>query len=298
MAQIDKLRRSSDTFHSMEEINKIQACTRAGAPGRSVFLAGMLLCGAVMAETAPDWAVLAQNSMADVIKMPLGNQFDFGYGHKDQVRYSLLYTPSMVSELTDHWKIVNRFDISFIYQPGTVPGEKDSFGFGDATYESFVGPSGERTFYWGAGPAIQIPTATDNQLGSRKWSAGLAGTGTFVKGPIVAGARFNHLWSFAGNSDRPDVNLTTFEYYLYANLARGWWIGSSPVNTANWEAVSGEEWTVPVGGGIGKVVVPNRVPINLKLEAYSYVEAPPDTADWTLMLSFEFLFTADLLFMQ
>ena len=46
------------------------------------------------------------------------------------------------------------------------------------------------------------------------------------------------------------------------------------------------------------MVVPNRIPINLKLEAYSYIEAPPETADWTLMLSFEFLFNADLLFMQ
>lgn len=257
-----------------------------------------LFCGAAMGEVQSDWAKIAQNPMADIIRMPVENHFDFGYGHKDQVKYSCVYNPSMVAELSVHWNIVNRLHLPFVYQPGTVSGEKDSFGIGDTTYESFFGPTGDRTFYWGFGPAFQIPTATDNQLGTRKWSTGLAGTGTLVKGPIVAGVRANHLWSFAGKDDRPDVNRSTVEYYLYANLGQGWWVGTSPVNIADWEAASGEEWTIPVGGGFGKVVMNGRIPINLKLEAYSYTRAPPDSADWLLMLGIELLLSEENLFKQ
>ena len=258
----------------------------------------LLGCGSAFAGEQTDWAVRAQNPMADIIKLPIDNIFDFGYGHKEQVKYAFAYKPSMVSELSEKWNLVNRLDIQFIYQPGTVPGEKDSFGFGDTTYESFIGPSGEHTFYWGLGPAFQIPTATDNQLGSKKWSAGLAGTGTLVKGPIVAGVRANHLWSFAGDSGRPDVNLSTIEYYLYAHLGHGWWIGTSPINTANWEAAQDEIWTIPVGGGFGKVVMIGRHPINLKLEAYSFADAPSNAAEWSLILGVDLLFTEASLFKQ
>ena len=277
--------------------NKLR-CTGVASPCALLRpgLLGLLLCCAVAAEEPSDWAKIAQNPMADIIKMPIENHFDFGYGHKDQVRYRMQYKPSMVSGLSEHWNMVNRLDIPFVYQPGTVPGEKDSFGFGDTTYESFYGPAGERVFYWGFGPAFQIPTATDNQLGNKKWSAGIGGTGTLVKGPLVAGVRANHLWSFAGDKNRPDVNLTTIEYYLYANLGNGWWIGTSPVNTVDWEA--DEAWTIPLGGGFGKVITNGRRPVSLSLEAYTDPEAPQYEADWSLMLNIEFLFTPDSLLKQ
>ena len=136
----------------------------------------------VMAEELDDWAAVAQNPMADIMKLPLQNNFNQGTGHKDQTEYILNLRPSMPSDLSDNWLLINRLDVPFIYQPGRVSGEKDSFGLGDTTYEGFYGPSGSRTFYWGAGPAFQIPTATDNQIGSKKWSAGLAATASMVKG--------------------------------------------------------------------------------------------------------------------
>ena len=83
---------------------------------------GFLLCCAVVAEEQSNWAKMAQNPMADIIKMPLENHFDFGYGHKEQVRYRMLYKPSMVSALSEEWNMVNRLNMPFIYQPGTVPG--------------------------------------------------------------------------------------------------------------------------------------------------------------------------------
>jgi hypothetical protein len=255
----------------------------------------LLFAGTVSADEQTYWAQQDQNPFADVIKLPIENQFDTDYGHKGALNYTLSFQPSMVSKFSTHWNIVNRLDVPFKYQPGRTPGEKDSFGLGNITYESFIGPSNGRNLFWGIGPTIQIPSTTDNQLGTQKWSAGIAGAVTFVKGPIVAGVRVNQLWSFAGKSDPEDVNRTAIEYFAYATFANGWWIGTSPVNIANWEATSDERWTIPLGGGFGKVVG-KRHPVNLKLEAYSYAEAPTEYGDWSILLGFDFLIPESSLF--
>ena len=40
---------------------------------------------------------------------------------------------------------------------------------------------------------------------------------------------------------------------LNYNLPKGWYLTTSPVITANWEARSDNRWTVPIGGGIGRI---------------------------------------------
>jgi hypothetical protein len=41
--------------------------------------------------------------------------------------------------------------------------------------------------------------------------------------------------------------------FLNDNLPGGWFLTSSPSIPANWEADSDNRWTVPIGGGVGKV---------------------------------------------
>jgi hypothetical protein len=264
--------------------------------GRSICAGLAVLCGTAQAAVQTGWEHVAQNPLADVMKLSVDNRFEQGYGHADRTKYVLGLRPSFVSALSEEWKMVNRLALPIIYQPASTPGENVAFGLGDTTYESFYAPTGQRTFQWGAGPTFRIPTATDNPLGSRKWSAGLAGTGLFEIGPVVAGLRANHLWSFAGKSDRPDVNLSSIEYFAYLNLGDGWWLGTDPVNTANWEAPQDERWTVPVGGGIGRVIMRGRQPVNLSLEAYTYAESNSMGPDWTVQLGIQLLFPEELLF--
>ncbi|QBG46016.1 hypothetical protein EGM51_00780 [Verrucomicrobia bacterium S94] len=257
-----------------------------------VFACCALSCGA---NELTYWAKQAQNPLADLIKLPIETKLDFGYGPKNGVSCTSAFQPSMVSALSDDWNLVNRLDIPFKYQPGRTVGEKDSFGLSDVTYESFYTLSGRRRFNIGLGPAFQIPTATDPQIGTGKWSAGLSVAAHLETGAFTAGIRANQLWSFAGKDHREDVNRTLIEYWIYANLGRGWWIGTSPVNIANWEADSKNIRTVPVGGGFGKVI-DGRLPLNLKLEAYTYPESPNDLADWSMFFSIEYLLPENALF--
>jgi hypothetical protein len=248
-----------------------------------------LCAGTATASEVNHAAERIQNPMADAIKIPLENQFDQNVGHKGATQYTFGLKPSMASGAAPGWIGIHRLNIPFIYQPGLVSGEKDSFGLGDIQYESFYGPAGLHTFYWGIGPLFEVPTATDNQLGSRKWSAGLGGTGSIVKGPLVAGARVNHLWSFAGSGSY-HVRRSTIEYFAYLNFAHGWFIGTSPVNVADWEANSDDRWIVPIGGGIGKVFANDRHATVFKLDGYHYAEKPASGAEWLLLFEIQFLF--------
>ncbi len=256
----------------------------------------LLLIATGLANESNDWAIQSQNPLADLLKCPLVNQFNQGAGYKDGTEYTLALNPSMPSKISDQWILINRLHIPFIYQPGLTSGQSDAHGLGDIQYESFYGPIGDRIFHWGIGPMIEIPSAFNNALGSRKWSAGLGGIGTVIKGPFVVGLRTNHLRSFAGGGNYPDIDLTTLEYFAYWNIGRGWSLGTSPINTANWEATSDEIWTVPVGGGIGKVIMNGRMPINFKLEAYHYIEQPATGAEWALLFEIQFLLPKDILF--
>ena len=125
---------------------------------------------------------------------------------------------------------------------------------------AFLSPAGSGPFIWGVGPSVQLATGTDEATSTRKWAAGPSFVGLTIQGPWVIGALVQQIWSFAGNSDRRDLNQALLQYFINYNLPNGWYVTSSPIITANWEAGSGDKWTVPVGGGFGKVFVSASCP--------------------------------------
>ena len=83
------------------------------------------------------------------------------------------------------------------------------------------------------------------------------------------------LWSVAGESSRPDINRLGVLYIAALHLPRGWYILTSPVLSANWNASSSRNmWTIPVGGGGGKVLHIGELPINVSVTAYWNVIRP------------------------
>ena len=108
--------------------------------------------------------------------------------------------------------------------------------------------------------------------------------------PWVLGALVRQLWSFAGDGDRQDVSQLLIQPFVNYNLPDGWYLVSSPVITANWEADSGDRWVVPIGGGAGKLFKLGAQPINSQLQAFYNVESPERGPDWSLRFQVQFLF--------
>ena len=184
--------------------------------------------------------------------------------------------------------LINRLIIPLLYQPtGESGGE---FGLGDIQYMAFFSPADAGKIIWGVGPIFSLPTATDDILGTGKWSIGPTAVALTIKGRWVYGVLANNLWSFAGEGDRPDVNSMLLNPFINYNLDKGWYLTSSPNILANWEADSDDRWTVPVGGGVGKIFKIGKQPMSASLTAYYNVEKPDGAADWNAQFQFKFMF--------
>lgn len=59
--------------------------------------------------------------------------------------------------------------------------------------------------------------------------------------------------------------------------------------TANWKTNSSNRWTVPVGGGIGRIFKIGNQAVNAKLEAYYNVEKSDGAPDYSVAFEFSFL---------
>jgi hypothetical protein len=78
--------------------------------------------------------------------------------------------------------------------------------------------------------------------------------------------------------------------FVNYNLSHGWYLTSSPIITANWEARSNERWTVPVGGGVGKIFHIGKLPVNAYLQFFENVEHPDGTSPWSIRFQIQLLF--------
>ena len=248
-----------------------------------------------MLSAAPVWAQEdlakeSQSPIGNIISVPLENNFDFGVGPEDAVVYKLNLKPVYPVNLGKA-NLINRFILPIIYQEERFKGEGTEFGLGDFTYQAFFSPAKPDKIIWGAGPALIFPTNSDDRLGVDKWSAGPAFVALAKPGPWLVGALVQNVWSYAGDDDAPDVNLFSFQYFINYNFESGWYLTSTPTITANWEADSASDtWTIPFGGGVGRLVRFGKQPVDFKLQGFWNAEKPTGAADWSLQFQAKLLF--------
>lgn len=242
-------------------------------------------------ESSEDLAKQTQNPVANLISVPFQNNFNFGAGPDHDMIWIMNVQPVIPIPLNKDWNLITRTILPIINQPGLFPGQSDSFGMGDINPSVFLSPANENGFIWGAGVTTTLPTATLNELGSGEWSMGPTAVGLFMKGPWVVGALVNQQWSITGWRDK-DVNSFLAQPFLNYNLSDGWYLTSSPILTGNFSASSGDHWTVPVGGGVGKLWRIGKVglPLNTQLAPYYNAVTPDFGPDWQLRFQFQFLF--------
>ena len=254
-------------------------------------LPGILqICAAGAAdESETELAKKTQNPVADLISVPFQNNFNFSAGPQDATIYVLNVQPVIPLRLTEDWNLITRTIMPIINQPSLFEGGESAFGLGDLNPTFFLSPAKPGKLIWGVGPTFTLPTETDSLLGTSKWSMGPAAVALSMQGPWVVGALANQQWSFAGWGDR-DVSQLLIQPFVNYNLPDAWYLVSAPIITADWEASSGNQWTVPVGGGAGKLFRLDKLPINTQLQAFYNVERPQFAADWQLRFQLQFLF--------
>jgi hypothetical protein len=252
------------------------------------------------ADDTSDLAAAAQNPVANMISLPLENNTYFDGGPGGDTVNVLNIQPVIPIHAGD-WNLITRTIAPLIYVPNSIGGiaeipagspnyDSTEFGLGDINTTVFLSPAAPGKIIWGIGPTLTLPTATDQALGSEKWSAGPSAVVLTTPKPWVLGVLARNIWSFAGDSSRADVNQLLVQPFVNYNMADGWYLTSAPIVTANWEASSDERWTVPIGGGVGKIFSIGSQPMNASVQSYYNIETPTFGPDWSLRLQLQFLF--------
>jgi hypothetical protein len=216
-------------------------------------------------------------------------EFDTDFGAENGNALILRFIPLNRISVSRKWKLINIAVATVVDAPGGVPGlpgnpdpvgDGRAFGLGDLLDIAVFTPRGSRKVIWGVGPMFGLPTATDERLGSGKWTAGPAARLAYRQDPWRLGLVLGNHWSFAGDSDRSDVNQLLIRGLIARDLKNEWFLTYSPIITANWNAPSGQRWVVPLGGGLGKRFELGSLPVSLAIQGFANVVKPdgaPDT---------------------
>ncbi len=241
-------------------------------------------------DNAEKLAKAAQNPVANMISVPLQNNTGFGIGPYERIQNVLNIQPVIPFHISEDWNLITRTILPVISQPNVALPAQGWSGFGDLNPTFFFSPAHSGKLIWGAGPTAVLPTATSQQLGQGKLSLGPAVVLLTTPGHWVIGTLINNIWSVAGPRGRPAVNQMLLQWFVNYNMKKGWYLVTSPIVTANWKASSSDQWNVPLGGGLGRIMRLGHQPINITSQFYGNAVHPAGASPWGMRLQIQFLF--------
>jgi len=240
---------------------------------------------ALAAESDEELAKKTQNPVANLISVPFQSNWDFNLGPKDdKSNYLLNVQPVIPISLGEKYNLILRT---------IVPVKANEFpasvgGLGDILQSFFIGPKAEiNGWVVAAGPVLLYPSATDRTLGGEKWAAGPTAVLLKHHSGWTYGILGNHLWSYAGNSNRSEVNATFLQPFLSFTTKTYTTFGINTESTYDWK---NEQWTVPVNASISQLLKIGGQPLQLQLGYRYYAEAPTFGPDWGIRFQVSFLF--------
>ncbi len=216
-------------------------------------LVGIFLAfAATHAATAEDMAAAqANNPLANMTAFNLQNYYigELTDSNESANQFWLRYAKPFSISDTD-WLL--RASLPINTYPTPPDGSKET-GVGDLNlFTAYLLDMGNPAVSFGVGPQLTVPTASKDEVGSEKWSAGLVNvlfdgrSAKFQYGYLLS---WQH--SFAGDDDRADVNVAAFQPFAFYQLGGGTYLRAAPIWVYNLE---NDDYSVPVGVGIGKVI--------------------------------------------
>jgi hypothetical protein len=228
-----------------------------------------------------------QNPVASLISVPIQNNWDFGIGKADAMRYTANIQPVIPFSISKDWNLITRTIMPLIYAESPVAGGSDHSGLGDITQSFFLSPK-EPVGGWilGAGPVGFYPTATETELGAGKWGAGPTVVALQQTHGFTYGILANHIWSVAGWGDQ-DINVSYLQPFFSYTTKQFTTFSVNTESTYDWRD---EQWTVPMNFMVQQLVKIGGQPIAFMAGYRYYAEKPDGGPDSGLRFAVTFLF--------
>ena len=227
------------------------------------------------------------NPVADLISVPIQNNWDFGIGPANAMKYTANIQPVIPVHISEDWNVIVRTILPVIYAESPVVGGANHSGLGDTTQSFFLSPK-EPVDGWilGAGPVMYYPTATDSALGAGKWGAGPTIVALRQEHGFTYGILANQIWSFAGWGPQ-NVNATYLQPFLAYTTKTYTTFTINSETTYNWQA---KESTAPMNFMVQQLVKIDKMPVAFEVGYRYYIEKPSGGPDWGLRFTVTFLF--------
>jgi hypothetical protein len=256
-----------------------------------LFTAAMLAGALVHAQSADELAKQLSNPIASLTSVPIQVNYDDGLNaHGDGSRLLINIQPVVPFSLNDRWNLISRTILPLTSQGDILIGSGSQSGTGDILQSLFFSPKALTAsgWTWGVGPALLVPTASDDLLGTGKWAAGPTVVAlTQIEGGWTYGVLMNHFWSFAGDSERAAVSSTFLQPFVAKGLGKGRTLSFNFESSYDWKS---RQWTAPFNAGYSQVIKIGSQRISLQGGVRYYVEAPAGGPDWGLRLTFTLLY--------
>ena len=236
-----------------------------------------------------DAAALAKktaNPIAAMISVPFQFNFNFGLGEYDRTQYLMNIMPVIPFRLSEKINVVNRIILPVMVQPDITKESGSTFGLGDINYSMFFTAAETKKVIWGIGPAFNIPTRTNDVLGSPEFGLGPTFIALMMPGNWAFGFTVNNVWSY----NNSDLNALFSQIFIVYTFKSAWFVQMMPTITANWNAAKGQQWSVPLGANTGKVVMFGKQPVKLIGGGGYFVVSPDNGPKWQLFAQAVFLF--------
>ena len=241
-----------------------------------------------------DYERESENPVTRFYTLPLRYKASFEDGYYNATTNAWALSNAVVPiPLDDDWFIITRSKSDLISQAPKKRGDSWEEGLNNFQTTLFLSPAKGDKFFWGAGPVISLPTATNSVTGQNKWGSGPSVAFVWQGSkPWTLGLVANNVWSFGGPPDSGDTTSSLMLNPIAAfRFGDGWSLSSSPAITANWASKNDKGWTVPVGAGIGRAFKIGRQPMTVKAETYYNVVRPGGhDSTWFAQLTLTLLF--------
>ncbi|MEW6445897.1 MAG: hypothetical protein ACOZAQ_01250 [Pseudomonadota bacterium] len=241
--------------------------------------------GAEMKSEEEKVAADLANPLAPVTTMTGQFRAEFGSGPDDDVNFQLRLQPSFFKPFSDRSAFLLRTIVPVQFKNWPT----DGTGLGDITLVPYYVPDIMKETFLGYGATIGIPCATEDALGSGKWTAGPAMIMARTGNPITYGGLIQHIWSYAGDNESDDVSVTTLQPFFTYLLGGGWAASLNVEASYNWNA-DADKWTIPLAASMSKVVNIGGKYLNIGVAVVTYADKPDYAPDWELRANVTYVF--------
>tara|TARA_R110002049_G_scaffold308057_1_gene510749 strand:+ start:1317 stop:2099 length:783 start_codon:yes stop_codon:yes gene_type:complete len=238
--------------------------------------------------SADNAAAQANNPLANMTAFNVQNYYIGDLTESDKsANQAFLRFAKPVSVADTKWIVRASLPINTF--PTAPDGDKET-GSGDFNiFGAYLFDTGNPAVSFGIGPQVTAPTASKDELGSEKWSAGFANV---LFNASSAKFQYGYLltWqqSFAGDGDRDDVNAGALQPFAFYQLGGGTYLRAAPIWVYNFKT---DDYSMPLGVGLGQVIKKGKTVYNVFVEPqFSVADEGPGQPEWQVFVGFNMQF--------